>query len=388
MFDVTMKARDLKEALAFVKVAVESRHTIPILGNVLIRAEAATARISGTNLDVEASEGVNAVVSRAGAITIPHSGLTAFVGACAPDGDVRMWESVKATRADSDGRIHVECDGAEAMFDALPAADFPFEDGGMAFKGDTMSFYLPAAELVRPLKFALHCTSTEETRYYLNGVHITREGDALAFVATDGHRLACIEASGPTLAGGPALPPNVIVPTLACDAIIKAVGKDSNLTTVVITDKEGVPQGVAVHVGTRVVRSKLIDGAFPDWRRLDPQSARRYTVNRATLIKACDAMAKLNRGNSRAPGAKFMFSPHELRLSADGNSLAPIKGDFGAPPREFGFNVRYLSGLLRQFESDSVTIEAGPVQEFEGPVRIVESVDKPRPYALLMPLRV
>ncbi|MBI4724400.1 MAG: DNA polymerase III subunit beta, partial [Rhodomicrobium sp.] len=202
----------LLRALGHITGIVERRNTIPILSNILTGAEASGAlTLKATDLDMEAIETVPAKVEMPGAVTIPAHTLHDIVRKL-PEG-----AEIQIARKEPEGRLKVTAGRASFELAVLPASEFP--DMGQAEL--PYRFTLECGELKRLFEKARFAISTEETRYYLNGIYLHRmEGGEpkLRAVATDGHRLALVETSCPEGTEGM---PGVIVPRKAVAEVIK-----------------------------------------------------------------------------------------------------------------------------------------------------------------------
>jgi DNA polymerase-3 subunit beta len=189
---LTIERSALFKALSHVQSVVERRNTIPILSNVLLTAEEDRLRLSATDLDIEISEAVAADVSRAGATSAPAQYLHDFVRKLPESAPVEL--EVK----DGDSRLFLRGGPAKLHLPVLPAGDFPL----MPADGFETRFLMHPTELRRLVDKTRFAISTEETRYYLNGIYMhTVKGEGgdmlLRAVATDGHRLALAEAPAP-----------------------------------------------------------------------------------------------------------------------------------------------------------------------------------------------
>src|ERR687889_963905 len=200
---VTVERAALLKALGHVHRVVEKRNTIPILANVLLRADGEGLRLKATDLDIEVTDTIAADVPERGATTVPAHVLYDIVRKL-PDG-----AQVSLEISGEGGQMQIRSGRSRFMLQALPESDFPdLAAGDMPHR-----FTVPAAELKRLIDKTQFAISTEETRYYLNGIFLHAvEGDGgpvLRAVATDGHRLARVEFPAPDGAAGM---PGVIVP--------------------------------------------------------------------------------------------------------------------------------------------------------------------------------
>src|SRR5688572_24752605 len=193
----------LLKALQHVTSVVERRNTIPILANVSLRAEGGALHFKATDLDIEVTETAPAEIVAAGSITAPAHTLHDIVRKL-PDG-----AQIEMSRQGDDGRIALTAGPSRFLLACLPADDFP----DLGLSGMSHHFEIPAHDLKALIEKTRFAISTEETRYYLNGIYLhaieTPEGWRLRAVATDGHRLARMDVDLPQ--GGQGIP-GVIVP--------------------------------------------------------------------------------------------------------------------------------------------------------------------------------
>src|SRR6188472_1993077 len=197
----TIERATLLKGLGHVQSVVERRNTIPILSNVLMEArEDGSLRLMATDLDLQVDESVPANVSQAGAITV--SAHTFF------DIVRKLPEGSQVELSASEGKMQVVAGRSRFNLQTLPRDDFPIiAEGELPTK-----FELPAATLRQIVDKTRFAISTEETRYYLNGIflHVSDEAQpVLKAAATDGHRLARVTVPRPEGAAGM---PDVIIP--------------------------------------------------------------------------------------------------------------------------------------------------------------------------------
>jgi DNA polymerase-3 subunit beta len=200
---LTIERAALLKALGHVQSVVERRNTIPILSNVLLSAERGTLTFSATDLDMEITDEAEARVEVPGQITAPAHTLYEIVRKL-PDG-----AEVELSFAGDDPRLQVSAGRSRFNLPVLPAGDFPV----MSSEGLTARLVVDTVDLMRLIDKTRFAISTEETRYYLNGLYlhtVVENGiTKLRAVATDGHRLALAEMLAPEGAVGA---PGVIVP--------------------------------------------------------------------------------------------------------------------------------------------------------------------------------
>jgi len=250
---VTIERSAFLKALNHVQSVVERRNTIPILSNVLVRAKDAAVKLTATDLDIEIIEEAPADIAQEGAVTVPAHLLHDIVRKL-PDG-----AQLELDQGPDRGRLSIVSGRSRFALQALPPEDFP----DLAAGEPANHFNISAASLKALIEKTRFAISTEETRYYLNGIYLHEETETLRAVATDGHRLARAQAPLPDGAKGM---PGVIVPRKTVLELAK-----------LIEDQEG---DIAVALSAAKVRfsfeglvltSKLIDGTFPDYERVIPR---------------------------------------------------------------------------------------------------------------------
>lgn len=375
---ITIPRATLLPALAATQKVVEKRNTIPILGNLLFAAEAGRLTIVATDLDIEASVTVGCAGDMA-AVTLPAHTLHDAVRKL-PDGcDVQI--------AHDGANATVSAGRSRFRLPVLPAGDFP----RMAAGGYGHAFALPAASLKRMLDTIRFAVSTEETRYYLNGIYWHHDADAaggprLTAVATDGHRLAMIALPAPE---GAADMPGIIVPRRTCDLLKDVAARKGNVSIELseVRIRFAAPEGDG---GPELaIVSKLIDGTFPDYRRVVPAShANRFEVDGAALRSAVDRVATIT-PSTGGRSVRFAFSAQALVLQAvnpdageatDEVTIASAEGD----PVEIGFNGRYCLELLAAAPEGTIRFH---LADAGAPARI-EPAAAPDTVFVLMPMRI
>ena len=272
---LSIERATLLKALSQAQSVVERRNTIPILANVLIEADGAQVSLRATDLDIEVVDRAPAMVERAGSTTVSAVMLHEIVRKL-PDGSL-----VSLTADAASGRLTIAAGRSTFSLATLPREDFPV----MASSEYTTNFTAPAKVLRRLFDKAKFAISTEETRYYLNGVymHVAKnaDGPTLRCVATDGHRLAQIDAPLPANAAGM---PGVIVPRKTVNELRKLLDDDDAEIAVSVSETK-------VRFATPAIQmtSKVIDGTFPDYTRVIPTgNTRRLEVDAAEFAKAVD----------------------------------------------------------------------------------------------------
>ncbi len=358
---VTIDQKLLSGALAAVGGAVAKKTTLPILDTVLLETGQASLTLTTTNLDQEASVQAQAVVDGRGSLCVEAKLLSGIV-------------------ARLKGELLLEHRGAELMVvggrgqASLPV--LPPEDFTKFGAVEGTELQLAPGALAGGIGAVLHAVSTEETRYYLNGIYVEQDGEELIFTSTDGHRLATIQVTAGLDEG---FDP-VILPRFALSDIMKLCDRARDEVVVRISDHafEVAAQG-------ECYRTKLIDGQFPDWRKVYPDEAGiRIALPRKELIEALAVAVAASREKTSA--VRFSATEGRLTMVAKGNEGAWAEGVVEAtdiPPCEpFGLNGKLLLQALEKSMADQVEMI---VIDEKKAVRI-EAGETLR--QLVMPLRV
>ena len=374
----TIERATLLKCLSHVQSVVERRNTIPILSNVLIEADASgTVRVMATDLDLQVVEIMSAVsVGEPGAITV-SAHLLFDIARKLPDGSQVSLEV-------SESRMAVKAGRSRFSLPTLPRDDFP-----VIVEGDLpTSFELPAATLAQMIDRTRFAISTEETRYYLNGIflHVADEdagGPALKAAATDGHRLARFTLPRPEGAQGM---PDVIVPRKCVGELRKLLEEatDSNVLIDLSATKIRFTLGGANGV---VLTSKLIDGTFPDYSRVIPTgNDKLLKLDPKAFFEGVDRVATIATEKTRA--VKMAVEADKVTLSVtspdNGTAAEEIPAHYASEGLEIGFNANYLKDILGQIEGDSVELHLADA----GAPTLIRQDDKSPALYVLMPMRV
>ncbi|MER8394106.1 hypothetical protein NKH10_19640 [Mesorhizobium sp. M1340] len=370
-----IEAGPFRRALAALLPHCETRYTIPILGCVTLKMEAADQRLVVAHRDIDLAIASTVPATGVGdAVAVPLRTLAGFMNGA--DG-----ATVEIRKAATDERVTFTCGDFSAAIIPMPAEDAPelsgpkFSDAGfrrVALAEGVMSWLIG---LTMPF------VSTEETRYYLNGVAFEfgyNDDGMVRAVATDGHRLGSRQT---TPAGKLAERAAVIIPRAAIKAVAGlAAGKEVTLS---VDDTRA-----ELTFGDFTIRTKLIDGTFPDWRRVVPRGPfKEFELESGKIIKLYQACKGVRGCGSEA----VKVEPCEGGMLATANNR-----DFGTvsatlrsnPPLDvqpFGLNGRYFKDIAKAFGTKrlrfGVTGSGDPV--------MIHGVDGPAgEFAVLMPMRV
>ena len=370
---LTIDRDELLRALSHVQSVVEKRTTIPILSNVLLSTDEGRLSLTATDMDLEMVDAAAAEIEQPGSTTVPAHTFYDIIRKLPDDSLVAMEINDEGTM------MNLSCGRSKFRLGCLPKEDFP----EMTTAETEDGFFIPAATLHAMIDHTKFAISTEETRYYLNGIYVhvaeTADGKVLRAVATDGHRLARYETALPD---GAAQMPNMIVPRKTIQELGKLMDDTEESVHVRFSDK-------TVRFGFGHVRltSKLIDGTFPDYERVIPKNntkmvqvdpkAFRIAVDRVSTIAAEKTRAiKLSiQGQSMvltASNTESGTASEELEITYDANEAIDI-----------GFNARYLMDVTQLLENNcsiSLNDSASPT--------IIQDNQDPASLYVLMPMRV
>ncbi|HEY0149966.1 MAG TPA: DNA polymerase III subunit beta [Allosphingosinicella sp.] len=367
----TIERATLLRSLGHVQSVVERRNTIPILSNVLIEAqEGGGLRLMATDLDLQINETVEANVTQAGATTV--SAHTLF------DIARKLPEGSQVELNASEGKMQINAGRAKFNLSTLPRDDFP-----VIAEGDLPTrFELPAATLKQIIDKTRFAISTEETRYYLNGIflHVSDESQpVLKAAATDGHRLARVTVPRPAGAEGM---PDVIIPRKCVAELRKLLDEVDGTVQLSLSETK-----IRFGLGTAILTSKLIDGTFPDYSRVIPTANDKLLrIDPRSFMEGVDRVATIASEKTRA--VKMALDRDRVTLSVtspeNGTAAEEVPGDYSADGMEIGFNARYLMDILGQIEGDTVEVH---LADAAAPTLLREN-DKAQALYVLMPMRV
>jgi DNA polymerase III subunit beta len=363
----------LLKAMSQAQSVVERRNTIPILANVLIEAEGDTVSFRATDLDIEVIDKAPAMVERAGATTVGAHTLHEIVRKL-PDGAM-----VELADDGTSGRLDIKAGRSSFSLATLPKEDFPV----MASSEYACNFSAVAPVLRRLFDKSKFAISTEETRYYLNGVYMHAsdgaDGKVLRCVATDGHRLARIDAPLPD--GAEDLP-GVIVPRKTVNELRKLLEDDDMQIAVSVSETK-----IRFATPEITLTSKVIDGSFPDYTRVIPQgNTRRLEVDAAEFAQAVDRVSTVSSERSRA--VKLSLDEDRLVLTVNapdsGAAEEELAVAYGDEPLEIGFNAKYLLEIAGQVDRENAVFLFNSSGD---PTLMREGNDESAVY-VVMPMRV
>ena len=370
--EVSIRREDLTRGLYLVQGVVERRSTVPILANVLFEPAEGGISLTATDMEVGLRVRVPAEVKKKGAVTVNARKLYEI------SREVTAEELV--LKASTTGWVDLLAGRSKFKVVSLDSKDFPQLPLGVESKGG-VTVEIAAAMLREMVDKTLFAVSTDETRFNLSGV-LMESGDAetLRMVATDGHRLAKIDRRVP----GARLERGVIMPRKGLVEARKLLEEvDQGEVTLLVSAKD-----VRVSTPTVSFFMRLVEGEFPDYRQVIPNTVRaRARFNRNDLLAALRRISLL--ASERSHGVKLHLEKGRLEASASnpdqGEASEDIEISYGGEPLTVGFNARYLMDVLGGHAEGEV-MEVGLTDEV-GPGTVTGASDPDYTY-VVMPMRL
>ncbi len=376
---LTIERAALLKALGHVQSVVERRNTIPILSNVLLSANSGQLAFSATDLDMEITESSPAQVESAGQVTA-HAHTLHEIARELPEG-----AEVTLSFTGEDPRLEVRAGRSRFNLPVLPAGDFPV----MSREGLSDPISIDAADLIRLIDKTRFAISTEETRYYLNGLYLHDVVDdgvrKRRAVATDGRRLALAETRAPE--GLPA-GQGVILPRKTVGEVRRLLDDAGETIAMSLS-----AQKVCFDFGHGTMTSKLIDGAFPAYEGVMPRDNMRVMLlDNALFAAAVRRVATISTEQSRGVGLSVETGRMTLsvRNMDAGQAVEELEVDYDGAPFATGFNARYILDVTAQIGGEIAefrfadSASGGAVQD---PTLVLDPTDAGVQY-VLVPMRV
>jgi DNA polymerase-3 subunit beta len=365
----------LLKSLTHIQGVVERRNTIPILSNVKLEAKANKLSLTATDMDLAISEDITADVQTEGTTTVPAHTLHDIIR--------KLQEGEKIEISLKNEKLLIKAKACKFSLPCLSAEQFPT----ISADDSSHNFNITIADLLKLIDKAKFAISTEETRYYLNGIFLHHaknqdEKDVLRAVATDGHRLARVEVALPE---GAKDIPSVIIPRKAIMEIKKILDEEDKTKTVTVALSD---TKIKITGSSVVLVSKLIDGTFPDYEKVIPSA---NNIIMGTKVKPlCAAIDRVSTiASDKTRGVKILLSNNKLTLSAnnvdigDAQEELDVKFD-AANDIETGFNSKYLLEMASVLEGEDAEFF---FSDSMSPTIVKDSADLSSLY-VIMPMRI
>tara|TARA_B100002052_G_scaffold295050_1_gene320859 strand:- start:229 stop:1344 length:1116 start_codon:yes stop_codon:yes gene_type:complete len=367
-----IKKTNIHKSLSHIQGIVDKKNSLPILSNILIEADNNNLILSSTDMDISIIEKISCDVIEKGSTTINAQMFYDIIRKLHEDSEIEV--------ISNDGKLlTVRSNGSRFSLACLPKEDFPIID--QEIQGNNISiqsniFY----KLIDKTKFAI---SNEETRYFLNGIYFNvsseNEKNYITLVGTDGHRLAKFSHE---LDDKNDLIPGVIIPKKTIFELSKLLSEINEKIEINISSSR-----IVFYINNLILTSKLIDGNFPDYKRVIPDNNDSVLeINRINLLSAVDRVSTI--ANEKSPVIKFNILENIINLNTVNNENSTATEDLDANYNgkniEIGFNSKYVMDIINNLEDDNIFIN---LKDNSSPITISEK-SKPNLIYVLMPMRV
>ncbi len=360
------------KSLTHLQGIVDKKNTLPVLSNILLDAKDNTLTLSSTDMDISIVDSIKCTVLEEGATTINSQIIYDIVRKLDDNSEIEI--------ISNDGKIlTLRANGSRFSLACLPKEEFPIIDqdnDGSVIKINSKILFT----LIDKTKFAI---SNEETRYFLNGlyfnIHNQDKKSTLTLVGTDGHRLAKfshgIEQNIDQVTG-------VIIPKKTINELSKLLSDiDEDIEIIISSNK------IVFFINKLIFISKLIDGNFPDYKRVIPDENKNIIdINREQLLSAVDRVSTI--ANEKSPVVKFKIMKDIINLntinSENSTATEDLKLSYDGDEFEIGFNSRYIMDMINNLEDEKISIK---LRDGSSPI-IAQEKSNPNLIYVLMPMRV
>ena len=338
---------ELNASLQLVSRAVAGRPTHPVLANVLLTADAGTGRLSLTGFDLSLGiqTSLSASVQSSGAITLPARLFGEIVSRMPGDSPITLsWE-------DGSEQVELTSQSGSYQMRGMPADDFP----ELPLAQSSTPIKLDPEVLVKGLRATLFASSSDEAKQLLTGVHLGLDEQGLECAATDGHRLAVLRLQN-TGAGEGSV--DVTVPARSLRELERLLSARSGSDPVSLFCDRGQ---VVFHWADQVLTSRSLDGAYPNYRQLIPESfARSLKLDRKAFISALERVAVLADQHNNVVKITSNPGAGQLAISADaqdvGSGSEALAAEVSGDAIQIAFNVRYVLEGLKAMATERVEL--------------------------------
>ena len=356
------------KSLSHVQNIVEKKNTLPILSNILLEVKGSSLTLSATDMDISIKDKLNCNVIEEGSTTVSAQTLYDIIR--------KLPDSTEIEIISNDGKIMtLRANKSKFSLGCLPKDDFPvIEIGDLdnELKIESQNFL----KLIDKTRFAI---SNEETRYFLNGIYLHNEKNILSVVATDGHRLAKLNYDFKENKNDI---PAVIIPKKTINELYKLLSDYEGSITINLNSNK-----IVFFVGDSILISKLIDGNFPDYRRVIPSDNNNILkINRQSFSFAVDRVSTIT--TDKSPVIKFKLMRNIINMSSvnseNGTATEDIACKYDGNEIEIGFNSKYILEMINNLEDEEISLN---FKDASSPVTANEEINPDLIY-VLMPMRV
>lgn len=334
---------ELLRGIQTVQSAVSTKNTLPILSNILLETKTNQLKLVSTDLQVGVRCLIKAEIVKNGALTLPARTFGEFIRTLQEGQEIEI-------KAEDASRIEIRCGKTRCMLLGLPREEFPVlpefpEDKAIVMDVKTLR------EMIKKTSFAV---STDETRYILNGIDFILDKGTAKMVATDGRRLSYVARA----VSGSETPLSAIIPLKAMIEVEHLLGAEEagdQTVKVHITGNQ-----VAFKAGDTVIISRLIEGHFPNYEQVIPQSSDIHVQVPTRDLLLMTQRAALGSGD-RGGAVRFALEKGRLRALGTATGRVEIEDEmpinFSGPPFEIAFNPGFVLDILKNMDTPQVSLE-------------------------------
>src|SRR5208282_2322417 len=343
----TCSRDDILKEVSIAQEVISSRNSLSVLSNVLLTVAKGELKLQATDLKVGFETSLPVEITQEGTTTAFCDKLLNILRSL-PEGDVELEQSDPTML-----RIRPLSKKVDFQLRCIPSDKYP----ELARASDSIYFDFPQKDFNEMVSRTLFAVSDDETRYFMNGIFLEKRDDSLIMVATDGRRLSFISRKIPVRMEnmkGVILPPKILT-------IVRKLSSGEGSLSLALTDKN-----VFIRLGATRLSSNLIDGQFPDYRRVIPDTQKyRATVEKTALEDALRRVSLLVEQKSRkvvfsmAEGALTVFS----KESELGIATEELPCEYEGPEMSFAVNCLYMSEPLRELAGEKVLLEFSDVNK-------------------------
>jgi DNA polymerase-3 subunit beta len=369
--EFTVRKFDLLQELTLIQGVVERKTTIPILANVLLKAEGGELRIAATDLEIGLKSVCVSKTTVPGTITLPAKRVYEIVRAL-PDKEIK----VKKGEANW---VTMTCGSSRFRIAGLPQEDFP-----TIAEPRTTVAKIPAGVLAKLIARTIFAISTEDSKFTLGGALLLLKPGTITMVATDGHRLAHIEKAESLDEVSEEI--KVIIPKKAMAELVRIISETADTETIAFSRDDN---HLFFDMGRRLLMSRMLTGQFPNYEAVLPRNNDRvFIVNRDEITAAIKRVAILS--DERSKTVKIALSAGSIEITASHSDLGEahetLEVDYQKEELQVGFNYQYLLDFLTTADEPTIHFDFKD-NESAAQLRVTSGTDYKYRY-VVMPMRI